>query len=94
MKQYLFFDKNHDKTFFQYKLNYQWLLLAIIMFGLAIKVINTEESCLMLTFLLLGLLCFPGIPLIVKNYKKAYYIELADRYVVCSGTEQTSWAIR
>lgn len=85
MKQYLFFDKNHDKTIFQYKLNYPWLLLAIIMLGLAIKVINTEESCLMLTFLLSGLFCFPGIPLIVKNYKKAYYIKLADRYVVCSG---------
>ena len=84
MKHYLFYEKNHNKTIFQYKATYLWLSFAMMMSIIAVIGFITEKQ-LPILLVLAGLLFFPGVPIAVKNYKKAYYIQLEDMCIVCSG---------
>lgn len=84
MKHYLFYEKNHNKTIFQYKATYLWLSFAMMMSIMAVIGFITEKQ-LPILLVLAGLLFFPGVPIAVKNYKKAYYIQLEDMCIVCSG---------
>ena len=79
-----FSGENHDEKIFRYKVNYLWFFLAIIMFVMALVVIKTEIISSIL-FVLSGAIFFPGMPLVLKYYKKAYYIQMTDTYVTCSG---------
>ena len=84
MKHYLFYEKNHNKTIFQYKATYLWLSFAMMMSIMAVIGFITEKQ-LPILLVLAGLFFFPGVPIAVKNYKKAYYIQLEDMCIVCSG---------
>ena len=84
MKHYLFYEKNHNKTIFQYKATYLWLSFAMMMSIIAVIGFITEKQ-LPILLVLAGLFFFPGVPIAVKNYKKAYYIQLEDMCIVCSG---------
>ena len=84
MKQYLFYDEKREKTIFQNKINWLFGIFAVFMFSLAFVVIM-KDSFVFLLLVLIGIFYFPGIPLVLKYYKKAYYIELLESYIVCSG---------
>ena len=44
MKHYLFYEKNHNKTIFQYKATYLWLSFAMMMSIMAvIGIINKKQ---------------------------------------------------
>ncbi len=84
MKQYLFYDSNNEKTIFKYKSTYIWVPFAMMMFIMALIV--AKEDLLASIFLLLsGMSFFPVTPFIIKYYKKAYYIQMEDEYIVCAG---------
>ncbi len=77
MKHYLFYEKNHNKTIFQYKATYLWLSFAMMMSIIAVIGFITEKQ-LPILLVLAGLLFFPGvIPIEWMRYNM--YIE-DDRY--------------
>ena len=44
MKHYLFYEKNHNKTIFQYKATYLWLSFAMMMSIMAVIGFITEKQ--------------------------------------------------
>lgn len=44
MKHYLFYEKNHNKTIFQYKATYLWLSFAMMMSIIAVIGFITEKQ--------------------------------------------------
>ena len=58
MKHYLFYEKNHNKTIFQYKATYLWLSFAMMMSIIAVIGFITEKQ-LPILLVLAGLFFFP-----------------------------------
>lgn len=84
MRHYLFYDEKQKETIFQRKSNFLWTFFLVLMWFFAFVAMG-EDNLLFIILLLCGLLFFPGIPLLLKCYVKAYYIELLDEYIICAG---------
>lgn len=82
MRLYLFF--NNEKNCFN-MINLFFIFFAILLVVISFFVFR-EDAFLFVVLFGCGLFFFPGIPLILRYYKKAYYIELLDNYIICKGT--------
>lgn len=77
------FDKNEKNRFNM--INLFFIFFAILLVASSFLVL-CEDAILFVVLFGCGLFFFPGIPLILRCYKKAYYIELLDDYIICRGT--------
>lgn len=85
VRAYLFYDSEKEEKIINKRFNYIFVIFAVIMFSFALYAAE-KDICAALFFTLCGLNFFPVIPVILKYYKKAYYVELMDDYIVCDGT--------
>ena len=74
MRLDLFF--NNEKNRFN-MINLFFIFFAILLVVISFFVFR-EDAFLFVVLFGCGLFFFPGIPLILRYYKKAYYIELLD----------------
>lgn len=85
VRAYLFYDREKEEKIINKRFNYIFVIFAVIMFSFALYAAE-KDICAALFFTLCGLNFFPVIPVILKYYKKAYYVELMDDYIACGGT--------
>lgn len=81
MKQYLFYNEKDRNSILKEPFSYIFLAIAVFMWIIAIAVMakNPGFSVFMLLF---GLIFFPGIPILLQCFYKAFTVEFTDKHIV------------